>query len=101
MSERNPFQPKAPGSARTLQCEEWEALLADALDGSLPPGDSAAFQNHQESCVACMELLTRAKQGQEWLHFLHVGAGDTGGSGNQDPRQYDGRGGDREWWAAF
>ena len=73
MSERNPFEPRAAGpqGTRTLLCEEWEALLADALDGSLPPGDAAAFQAHQSSCAACLELLTRARQGQEWLQFLH------------------------------
>jgi hypothetical protein len=46
-------------------------LLADALDGSLPAGDTAAFQAHQVSCSACLELFTRARQGQEWLQFLH------------------------------
>jgi hypothetical protein len=71
MSERDPFRPKAPAGPRTLLCEEWEALLADALDGSLPPGDTAAFQTHQATCDACQELFTRARQGQEWLHFLH------------------------------
>jgi len=74
MSERNPFQPKATGPAETpsLQCEEWEALLADALDGTLPPGDTAAFQSHQSSCSACLELFTRAHQGLEWMQFLHA-----------------------------
>src|SRR5882757_4763437 len=74
MSERNPFEPKAAGPAGTgtLLCEEWEALLADALDGSLPPGDAAAFQTHQASCAACLDLFTRARQGQEWMQFLHT-----------------------------
>ncbi|HEY0795412.1 MAG TPA: zf-HC2 domain-containing protein [Acidisarcina sp.] len=75
MADRNPIDPKnvkgpAETAPRALPCEEWEALLADALDGSLLPNDSAAFKAHTESCAACMELLTRAKQGQEWLQFL-------------------------------
>jgi Putative zinc-finger len=75
MADRNPIDPKnvkgpADTAVRTLPCEDWEALLADALDGSLMPADSASFKAHTETCAACMELLTRAKQGQEWLQFL-------------------------------
>jgi Putative zinc-finger len=74
MADRNPIDPKnvkgPEPAARTLPCEEWEALLADALDGSLLSADSTAFKAHTETCTACMELLTRAKQGQEWLQFL-------------------------------
>jgi hypothetical protein len=72
MSERNPFDPgpKTP-RGRTLECEEWEALLVDALDGTLGAADHAAFRLHSESCGACGELLEQAKRGQEWLRFLH------------------------------
>jgi hypothetical protein len=73
MSERNPFdqQPKgAPG--RELRCEEWETFLADALDGLLPPADSTAFTAHSSDCATCAQLLAEARQGQEWLQFLHV-----------------------------
>ena len=54
MSERNPFeqQPKGPGSqhraGRELRCEEWEALLADALDGVMPAADSANLRGTQQ-----------------------------------------------------
>ena len=74
MSERNPFDPRPAGPqkrGRLLQCEEWEALLVDALDGTLTAQDSAAFQLHGETCEACGQLLEQAKKGQEWLRFLH------------------------------
>jgi hypothetical protein len=73
MSERNPFEqtPTGPSKGRELQCEEWEALLADALDGTLPLRDAVPFEDHSASCPACGQLLTEAKQGQQWLRFLH------------------------------
>lgn len=72
MSERNPFEQKPePEKGRALQCEEWEALLVDALDGTLTSRDSAAFNLHGRTCAACGELLEQAKKGQEWLRFLH------------------------------
>jgi hypothetical protein len=78
MSERNPFeqQPKSPvtgqKSGSELRCEEWEALLADALDGLLPPHDGAAFEAHCIDCALCAQLLAQARQGQEWMQFLHA-----------------------------
>ncbi len=80
MVERNPFdqQPKGASSEhvsgeglrRTLRCEDWEALLTDALDGILPAADTAAFASHSDSCNACARLLADARQGQEWMKFL-------------------------------
>jgi hypothetical protein len=67
MSERNPFQQNQKGP---LQCEEWEALLVDALDGTLKAEDSAVFTAHGTDCPMCAEMLARAKQGQEWMKFL-------------------------------
>jgi hypothetical protein len=76
MSERNPFdqQPKGTRDAhdsRDLRCEEWETLLADALDGLLPAMDSAMFTAHCGTCAMCAQLLAEAKQGREWMQFLH------------------------------
>ena len=69
MADENKFGQK-PGS--TLSCEEWEALLADALDGLLPAGQAAAFTAHSETCANCGDLLAHVKQGQEWLGYLHT-----------------------------
>jgi hypothetical protein len=68
MSERNPFQQNQQGP---LQCEEWEALLADALDGTLRAEDTAVFEAHGKDCPMCAEMLAAAKQGREWMAFLH------------------------------
>jgi hypothetical protein len=56
---------------RNLSCEAWEAMLADALDGTLSASDAEAFAAHGKSCGAgCGELLEEAKRGSEWLRFL-------------------------------
>ncbi|QNI31082.1 zf-HC2 domain-containing protein [Alloacidobacterium dinghuense] len=68
MSERNPFQQNQTGP---LQCEEWEALLVDALDGTLKAEDKAVFTSHGSECPMCAEMLAQAKQGQEWMTYLH------------------------------
>src|SRR5215813_4810145 len=68
MSERNPFQQNQKGP---LQCEEWEALLVDALDGTLRAEDTGVFTTHGKECPMCAEMLAQAKQGQEWMTFLH------------------------------
>jgi Putative zinc-finger len=57
---------------RTLSCEAWEAMLTDALDGTLDARDAEAFDAHSKSCAAgCSDLLEEAKRGSEWLRFLH------------------------------
>lgn len=74
MAERNPFEQKPAGATGggNLRCEEWEALLADALDGLLPSQESAAFTAHSAECLTCAQLLAEARQGREWMQFLHV-----------------------------
>ena len=56
-----------PGSPA---CVDWEALLADAMDGVLEPADEAAFTAHRSCCPACAALYEEARQGREWLEFL-------------------------------
>ncbi len=68
MAEQNKFGQKPEG----LRCEEWEALLVDALDGLLPAHEAAAFQSHSQSCAGCSDLLAHAEQGREWLEYLHT-----------------------------
>ena len=55
-----------------MLCAEWEALLVDALDGTLPAEEKAAFEAHRESCLACAQLLDEARRGGEWLQFLET-----------------------------
>lgn len=77
MTERNPFEhkpviPETGSGTGTVHCEQWEEMLADALDGALPAADRAAFDAHASTCPACAELLAQATQGREWLRFLEV-----------------------------
>ena len=51
-------------------CGQWEALLADALDGLLKPEDEAVFAAHMTTCPACSALFEEARRGREWLEFL-------------------------------
>lgn len=67
MSDRTPFEM----NPRTIRCEEWEALLADALDGTLTEKDRASFEHHSAGCPTCAIMLGEAQKGQQWLQFLH------------------------------
>jgi hypothetical protein len=51
-------------------CGQWEALLADALDGLLRPEDEAVFAAHMVTCPECSALFEEASRGREWLEFL-------------------------------
>lgn len=72
MADESQFGKKpGPASGNALRCEDWEAQLTDALDGLLPAGQAAVFAAHAESCANCGDLFAHAKQGQEWLTYLH------------------------------
>ena len=53
-----------------MQCVEWEALLADALDGALHGSRLAGFEAHQQSCPACGAQYQEAAAGMHWLKAL-------------------------------
>ncbi len=57
---------------RALRCDEWENLLADALDGTLSPADQAAFTRHQNECALCAQMLKQTEQGKAWMKYLAV-----------------------------
>jgi hypothetical protein len=71
VADERQFGQKPGTSGSAMRCEEWEALLTDALDGLLPAGKAAAFAAHSDGCENCGELLAHVKQGQEWLTYLH------------------------------
>jgi hypothetical protein len=50
-----------------MQCSEFDALLADALDHTLTGPKLESFQAHAQSCSICGPLLSEAEQGQRWL----------------------------------
>jgi hypothetical protein len=60
----------SPETGAPLDCEQWEALLADKMDGTMAPETEAAFAEHGLRCPGCGELLEQARQGQQWLKLL-------------------------------
>jgi len=72
--DQNQFGQKPGGNPLTgpgtLRCDDWEAMLTDALDGQLSARDLAAFDAHAAACAGCADLLAHARQGQEWLVYL-------------------------------
>jgi hypothetical protein len=71
MSEQEQTQPLG-GPGRALRCDEWENLLADALDGSLSAADQAAFTRHQNECALCAQMFKETDQGKAWMQYLTV-----------------------------
>jgi hypothetical protein len=51
-------------------CARCEAMLADALDGTLSAEDQAMFDRHMAECGPCSQLLADAKRGAAWLEML-------------------------------
>jgi hypothetical protein len=71
MSEQEQTKPLG-GPGRTLRCDEWENLLADALDGTLSVADQAAFTRHQNECALCAQMFKETDQGKAWMQYLTV-----------------------------
>jgi len=53
-----------------MQCAEFEALLADALDGILGGAEEERFQAHLAVCSSCAPLYNEARAGLAWLSEL-------------------------------
>lgn len=53
-----------------MQCNEFDVLLADAMDGVLSGSQLDRFQAHARSCSACGPLLADAEAGRSWLKEL-------------------------------
>jgi len=60
----------ADKSQSGMQCVEVEALLAEALDGSLQGPMLAAFAAHQQACASCRGKVEEARAGMLWLKGL-------------------------------
>src|SRR5271169_4500757 len=50
-----------------VQCVEFEALLADALDATLHGATLADFEGHQKACPACAAMFQEAAAGKHRL----------------------------------
>ena len=53
-----------------MHCNEFDALLTDALDGVLKGTELDRFQAHARSCKACGPLLVEVEAGHNWLKGL-------------------------------
>lgn len=53
-----------------MQCNEFDALLSDALDQILTGPKAEAFQAHASACPICGPLLAEAEVGKRWLEQL-------------------------------
>ncbi len=53
-----------------MQCNEFDLLLSDALDGVLSGPGLDRFQAHARVCRACGPLLAEAEAGRNWLKGL-------------------------------
>ena len=51
-------------------CAQCEAMLADALDGTLSAADQELFDAHMAECGPCAQMLADAKRGAAWLEML-------------------------------
>jgi hypothetical protein len=53
-----------------MQCNEFDSLLSDAIDGLLSKSELDRFQAHSRSCSACGPLLAEVEAGRNWLKDL-------------------------------
>jgi Putative zinc-finger len=53
-----------------MQCNEFEHLLTDAIDGVLSGAGLGRFQAHARVCRTCGPLLAEAEAGRNWLKGL-------------------------------
>ena len=55
-------------------CAECEAMLADALDGTLSAADQEIFDGHMAECDPCSRMLADARRGAAFLELLRTPA---------------------------
>jgi len=55
---------------KRLECSEFEALLAEALDGALTEENQQSFEAHGQSCKVCSPLWAEAREGLELMRSL-------------------------------
>ncbi len=53
-----------------MQCQEFDGLLTDALDGVLTGLQLDRFQAHAQTCSACGPLFAEVQAGRNWLKDL-------------------------------
>jgi hypothetical protein len=53
-------------------CARCEAMLADALDGTLSAAEQELFDVHMACCTPCSQMLADARRGVAWLEMLRT-----------------------------
>ncbi len=65
-----PDRTKNDHTSNGMQCNEFDLLLSDALDGVLSGAGLDRFQAHARTCKTCAPLLEEAEAGRQWLKGL-------------------------------
>jgi len=68
------FGDKATGTQAgdAVQCAQCEAMLADAMDGSLTADQQERMDEHVAECGMCSQMLAEARRGAAWLEMLRT-----------------------------
>ncbi len=53
-----------------MQCAEFDALLAEAIDGTLSGQRRENFEQHKAGCAACQALFAEVTSGVAWLEEM-------------------------------
>ncbi len=71
MADFNQFGSVKPSQGSDPQhCAQCEAMLSDALDGTLSAADQATFDLHLVGCPSCATMLSDAQRGAAWMEML-------------------------------
>ena len=71
MADFSKFGSDAPvGPGNSNHCAQCEAMLSDALDGTLSAADQATFDLHMIGCPSCSAMLADAQRGASWMAML-------------------------------
>jgi hypothetical protein len=71
VADFNQFGSAKPGQGSNPQhCAQCEAMLSDALDGTLSATDQATFDLHLVGCPSCASMLADAQRGAAWMEML-------------------------------
>jgi putative zinc finger protein len=74
VADFNQFGSAKPGNlggpGNSQHCAQCEAMLSDALDGTLSAADQAIFDLHLVGCPTCATMLADAQRGAAWMEML-------------------------------
>jgi hypothetical protein len=63
---------KPANTGGSQHCAQCEAMLADALDGTLSAEEQTMFDLHLAGCASCSTMLADARRGAAWLELLRT-----------------------------